>query len=372
MFSTLPRSRVASTIRNAQSLKCRPSNIRHQHGNAQASRPTRAVAKPRTQPVESNAGRIIFGLVIVVCISTAFGNNKATSYQGLNGNSFTPFKLVQKEQLSTTSSVFTLEQAQSSGKLQELWKKGVWSIEIKQPQLQIARSYTPLPPLDTNTVQDRLRLLIRKEVKGEVSNFLHRIPEGADIELRGPTVEYELPKNVTKVVFLAGGTGIAPAIQVAHALQDKADVSILWANRRREDCEGGRSDTFQSDRGWLSGLGKFLGQSPQSMPPTTDQQTSNAIVQQIEQMKKSRGTPLTVDYFVDDEGSFIQPNKVTAMLSPTETEKSGEKLVFVSGPEGFLNYWAGPKQWQNGREVQGPLSGVLGQMKLDGWKIIKL
>lgn len=373
MFSILPRHRIASTIRsNAQPLKCRCYNIRYQHGNAQAFRPAYNVTTGRTQPVKSNPSRIIYGVVILVCISTVYGNSSGKAKDGLNTTSFTPSKLVQKEQLSATSSLFTLEQAQSSAKLYELWKKGVWSIEIKQPQLQIARAYTPLPPLDADATWDQLRLLIRKEVKGEVSNFVHRIPEGANIEIRGPAMEYELPNDVSKVIFLAGGTGIAPAIQVAHALRNKADVSILWANRRREDCEGGRSDNIQTVSGWFSGLGKFLGQSPQSMPPTEEQQSSHAVVRQIEQMKKSHGTSLTVDYFVDDEGSFIQSKNVLHMLSPTDVEKSGEKLVFVSGPEGFLNHWAGPKQWQDGREVQGPLGGVLGQMKLEGWKVIKL
>ncbi|GAB7353402.1 hypothetical protein MBLNU459_g3876t1 [Dothideomycetes sp. NU459] len=313
---------------------------------------------------------------VIVYIPPSFTSN-ALAGKGicLNTTSFTPFKLVHKEQISTTSSLFTLEQAQSSGKLQELWKRGVWSIEIKQPQLQIARAYTPLPPLDTDTAEDRLRLLIRKEIKGEVSNFLHRMPEGAMVEIRGPSVEYELPTKVQKVVFLAGGTGIAPAVQIAHALQDRADVSVLWANRRREDCEGGKSDNIQPESSWFSGLGRLLGASPDPALPTQSQSPSHAVVQQIEQMKKSHGASLMVDYFVDEEGSFIRPHNISTLLGQKDASRDtedGEKLLFVSGPEGFLNYWAGPKQWQNGREVQGPLGGALGNMNLKGWKVVKL
>ncbi|GAB7353403.1 hypothetical protein MBLNU459_g3876t2 [Dothideomycetes sp. NU459] len=342
-------------------------------GKAQGSRP--AHGELRTHALQANPSRIIYGVVILVCASTVFGNSNGTSTQSLNTTSFTPFKLVHKEQISTTSSLFTLEQAQSSGKLQELWKRGVWSIEIKQPQLQIARAYTPLPPLDTDTAEDRLRLLIRKEIKGEVSNFLHRMPEGAMVEIRGPSVEYELPTKVQKVVFLAGGTGIAPAVQIAHALQDRADVSVLWANRRREDCEGGKSDNIQPESSWFSGLGRLLGASPDPALPTQSQSPSHAVVQQIEQMKKSHGASLMVDYFVDEEGSFIRPHNISTLLGQKDASRDtedGEKLLFVSGPEGFLNYWAGPKQWQNGREVQGPLGGALGNMNLKGWKVVKL
>ena len=51
-----------------------------------------------------------------------------------------------------------------------------------------------------------------------MSTYLHRLPIGATIELRGPHVEYQIPSEVKNVIFVAGGTGIAPALQVAHAM----------------------------------------------------------------------------------------------------------------------------------------------------------
>ena len=46
--------------------------------------------------------------------------------------------------------------------------------------------------------------------------------------------------------------------------------------------------------------------------------------------------------------------------------------MFVSGPEGFVNAWAGPKEWRDGRELQGPLGGVLAKLDLKDWEIVKL
>ena len=51
--------------------------------------------------------------------------------------------------------------------------------------------------------------------------------EGASIiagDLRGC-------EETISAVQEAGGTGIAPAIQVAHALGDKACISVLWASK---------------------------------------------------------------------------------------------------------------------------------------------
>lgn len=160
---------------------------------------------------------------------------------------FSPFTLISKEQVSSTSSIFTLVSARSTSQslgLDKLWRLGVWSIQAKQPQLQIARSYTPLPPWSDQSPRETgaevLRVLIRHEVNGEVSGYLHRLPLGATIDLRGPNMEYTLPEDVNEILFLAGGTGIAPGLQVAQALVDRmtergtrAKMRILWANRKR-------------------------------------------------------------------------------------------------------------------------------------------
>lgn len=310
------------------------------------------------------------------------GTNGSSSI-GLNTSTFIPFALVNKERVSSTSSLFTLRAPKASQQdLKELWNSAVWSIEIKQPQLQIARAYTPLPPLPHHT-EEEMHLLIRKEKNGEVSGYLHALPELAAVELRGPGVEYQIPENVEEVVFLAGGTGIAPALQVANALRGKARVSILWANRRREDCVGGRSDTVAPVAGgWFSGISNMFGNSASDLArkPNTASGEQGAIVRHLEHLKgagkNESSRILTVNYYVDEEGTFIKTENVKAALSTTTRQSpganAGRKLVFVSGPEGFINHWAGPKMWAGGREVQGPLRGALSQMDLRGWEVIKL
>ncbi|TID19925.1 hypothetical protein E2P81_ATG07222 [Venturia nashicola] len=307
----------------------------------------------------------------------------------LNQHGFSPYTLVSKKPVSSTSSIFTLRprytDEDSKSILQQACKKGIWSVQAKQPQLQIARSYTPLPSTSEETESNHhLRILIRREKSGEVSNYLHKLPEEATLNLRGPFMELEIPKNATEILFLAGGTGIAPALQVAKLLEERKDmkVHILWANRRREDCIGGKSDVHHlPSSGLLSGFkGIFGSQQTSSTSSATPGEVYEAsVVQEINKLKsRSRSGSLMVEYFVDEEGSFVKDGNVLqhvkhlAKDDVTNQASLGEKYILVSGPDGFVKHLAGEKVWVGGREAQGPLGGVLSKMNLPGWKIIKL
>ena len=85
---------------------------------------------------------------------------------------------------------------------------------------------------------------------------------------------------------------------------------------------------------------------------------------------------LLVDYYVDEENKMIRTEDVQAALKTLSSADGGsildKKIIFVSGPEGLINYWAGPKQWTNGTETQGPLRGQLSTLDLNGWEVVKL
>lgn len=283
---------------------------------------------------------------------------------------FTPFSIVGKEEVSPTSFIITLrpkpfvENPKFAKKdpYEKEWEKGTWSVEFKQPELQIARSYTPLPPRENDTIGD-LRFLIRRETNGEMSRYLAQLPVGGQIELRGPHTELELPKEVTDVVFLAGGTGIAPALQVAHTLLqvrnpkiDLPNIHIIWANRRREDCVGGTD---------LHGAGGA-------------DREEGTIVQELRKLQERYPDNVRADYLVDEEGTFVTERTISDLTKRDSEVKHqavssriDSKLLFVSGPEGFMNYLAGPKKYFGGKEVQGELGGVIGKMGIRDWKAWK-
>ncbi|KAF2861164.1 hypothetical protein K470DRAFT_215667 [Piedraia hortae CBS 480.64] len=239
-------------------------------------------------------------------------------------DNFIPYTLTHKELVSHNLAIFTLRPstaqqlnypADSESKIQ--------SIEIKQPQLQISRRYTPLPPMSG----DEIRLLIRNAVNGEVSSYLHRLPLGVKVHVRGPVTEFALPQDVGKVIFIAGGTGIAPALQVVDASSDGMDV--LWGCRTLDERQG-----------------------------------AGEMVERYMKAGKNQ-----VSFFVDQEGSIISPKDVTLRLKGRDASRG---LIFVSGPDRFVEYWAGTKIWRDGRETQGPLGGCLAKMDLSGWEVVKL
>jgi hypothetical protein len=303
----------------------------------------------------------------------------------LDQQSFTPYILRAKERISSTASIFTLASSNKVGgedPYQELWETSLWSVQAKQPQLQIARNYTPLPPSvkgDGSVDPTAFRILIRHEINGEMSGYLHRLPLDATIDLRGPYKHLDIDPSTNSLVFCAGGTGIAPAMQCAYALlasndtKDLPRMHILWANRKREECEGGVSDTVQARGIW----DKIWPSTPVQSPVPT---SSNAIVEELEALKSRFQGRLTVDYFVDEERSFMGRDALQGSPVLTAVEKSGQvegskkALVLVSGPDGFIGHIAGPKSVaSNGLEVQGPLGGVLKDMvvgkNVEVWKL---
>jgi hypothetical protein len=99
------------------------------------------------------------------------------------------------------------------------------------------------------------------------------------------------------------------------------------------------------------------------------------IVKRLEEVKREGQGRVAVDYFVDEEERAITPAEATTLVRGAfsmEEKSEGKNVMFVSGPEGFVRLWAGPKQWRDGRELQGPLGGVLAKLNLKDWEIVKL
>lgn len=438
----------------------------------------------------------------------------------INTSIFTAFTITAREQVSPTAFIVTLrpsawvdpDEIKSghsaeggddgsagfiSARIREAWRHGLWSVEIKQPQLQIARHYTPLPPFpasvsspitqaqgrlgngDVNEPQailqangglgheeqdwqDDLRILIRRLDGGEMSNYLSRQRVGDTIWLRGPHLGFDIPRRLGHdsdignsgaappkgVVFLAGGTGIAPALQIAHKLlkgYDSGDggrmrpqVSILWANRWGVDALGrSQSSSQQKLKSWFT-FGGTAGNNQSVNAPGAEPASSLAL--QIRDLKQRYPSQFNIAYFVDEEGSFIKAQDVkaaiasTASSAPSRIEGSsspsphigtctwhsakaiellpddndaarssssdpvhacvctrtsgsevgvsipqpGVNLVCVSGPDGFIEAYAGAKRWHDGHEMQGSIRGLLGKIRsdyvkgADEWLVLKL
>jgi hypothetical protein len=354
----------------------------------------------RTRPSKS---LVYSGIAIASGWGIATYQLREKSQPRLNPTHFTPYTLVATHEVSQTSSIFTLRppaSLEAADELHKVWteQESLWSVQAKQPHLQIGREYTPLPPshvLDGATQQSiaergeafgakdsDIHLLIRREKMGTMTRYLHGLHINAVVNLRGPYQDMEIPTDVDEVLFLAGGTGISPALQVANILSRRpnAKMHVFWANRRRDECLGAptTASNFNGSRSFFSLWGSSNGtdaEKPQLTP--ADSGEIGLVVKVIEEMKNNvpKGT-LNVQYFVDEEDTFIGQKDVQRVLGSQNVDresKKGGKMIIISGPDGFLDYWAGKKRVaKDGMEVQGPLGGRLGQLDLNGWKVWKL
>lgn len=286
-----------------------------------------------------------------------------------------------------------------------------------------------------------LRFLIRRVHGGEVSSYLARLRVGDSVEIRGPRGGFDLRtrlgatsgdgvgegkrKGRRKVVFLAGGTGIAPALQAARRLLADPSVSeglemeVVWANRSREDClgcDGGNGGRTLEKKG--------------------------AVVAMLEEMRAKYGGRFRYACTVDEERSVIDARTITRatgvagpdgsasnwwwpwpstdgttasrptpfinsdacryhsakrLVSSADADPpadadgeecqckdadgsrvmGGKNLLMVSGPDGFINMYVGPKVWGAGKELQGPVRGAVGELRrkypnlAEDWLVLK-
>ncbi|KAL8638219.1 MAG: hypothetical protein Q9228_004609 [Teloschistes exilis] len=360
---------------------------------------------------------ILTALVIVAGVGVLNSGDGPGSVGGSSTAQLYPFEqyeVVKRKRLSATSTLLTIQPTTfgpranksrlNSQRIAELSEKGIWSVQVKHPLLTIARLYTPLPPLLTEPVrpawidksgkvpadpeEDQLRFLVRGNPDGELSKYLSRLQPGAQLELRGPYQEFEVPGEVRQIVFLAGGTGIAPALQVAHGVLErestnrKPKIHILWANRLERDCQGAAIEPPPPPesllgRAWSSIVGSDVAQSA---VPTSGSRNQSPIVEELMALKQKHPRRFNVSYYADDTNRFITTQDIRRQLqSPMSSslqnpaaQDPNKKLILISGPDGFVEHFAGPKVWRNGKETQGDLGGLLKRLNPIDWTVWKL
>ncbi|OTA67837.1 hypothetical protein K449DRAFT_400502 [Hypoxylon sp. EC38] len=460
-FSSIPTRRSSETPN-------RPTGEPQPQPQPQQSPPRRGSWKPWILFNAAGLTAVIITALVLKSARPTDSSSSSSQNPVINKKSFSPFTITAKEQVSPSAFVLTIRAAGDASKsqsqsqsswapLKAAWDHGLWSVEIKQPQLQIARHYTPLPPPpsasddddddddgenDTGNGNEELRFLIRKLDGGEMSTYLSKLRVGEQVWLRGPHLGFDVERRLgaaENVVFVAGGTGIAPALQVARRLLDddddddnddgrvekrreKPSISILWANRRATDALGRqqRQGSGAGKGSWFSGWrGR---ESALSAKEEQIQTEGSSLARHILEMQRRHPGQFQISYFVDEEGSFISPRELGAALEEarkasllpaalscpwhsaamleklpddndtdryalacacardknnTSTEaKVGANLICVSGPDGFIEAYAGPKRWYSGTEMQGPVRGVLGrlikEMEGENWLVLKL
>ncbi|KAL9613343.1 MAG: hypothetical protein Q9167_002104 [Letrouitia subvulpina] len=322
---------------------------------------------------------------IFVLVSTTWRNSEKGA--SLNPKEFSKFTLTSKMPVSSTSSIFTISSPstlQHKNVAAEAFSKAIWSVQVKQPNLNIARFYTPLPPPFTNQHPQssvpslELDFFIRNDPCGELSRYLHGLELGTSVEIRGPYEEYHVDKDLDEVIFLAGGTGIAPALQLAYALFNRRaqaempKMHVLWANRHVEDCRGAKLENEnKSIASKIFKLFTFV-KMPGSNVPAEDQ---SAIVKELKALEAQYNGSFSFSCYADERQIFITDKVLQSRIANSLQRRASfndhqnKKLIMISGPDGFISHYAGPKIPAGD---QGLLGGILGCIDTAGWIVWKL
>ena len=179
----------------------------------------------------------------------------------------------------------------------------IWSIYIKDDDIQVERPYTPLEGLDKD---GNIKLWVKKYPKGEVGRWLHSKRPGDRIEIRGPLqtwlhknhpsewdeiimVRSQIllpacadPRSLTKI---SGGTGITPFYQLLHEELVKPKSSE------------GRNPTLSKTRFTLLHASRSAGDLP---PP--------AILGPLTSIAQNDPSRLRVKLFVDKKDHSTGPS----------------------------------------------------------------
>jgi cytochrome-b5 reductase len=99
---------------------------------------------------------------------------------------------------------------------------------------EVVRSYTPISSDEEPGYTD---LLIKSYPQGNISRHIATLKVGDTMKIKGPKGAFVYTPNMcSRIGMIAGGSGITPMLQVAHAIQrgrktgDKTIVDLIFAN----------------------------------------------------------------------------------------------------------------------------------------------
>ncbi|EED84689.1 predicted protein [Postia placenta Mad-698-R] len=197
-------------------------------------------------PRSKRPSSIVYGALATTGLATAYffwpdASRAAPTYDSaiLSPAHFTPTTLVASEACPDTETrLLTLKlPPQSIPSREENIFAPIWSIFIKDDDIQVERPYTPLEGIDE---EGRMKLWIKRYPKGEVGRWLHSKNVNDKIEIRGPVKTWPWQEGQwDEVIMISGGTGITPFYQLLHHAAVKNDsrysqtrFTLLHSSRR--------------------------------------------------------------------------------------------------------------------------------------------
>ncbi|KXN87918.1 NADH-cytochrome b5 reductase 2 [Leucoagaricus sp. SymC.cos] len=326
--------------------------------------------KPRTRkwtlPI---AGGLFVGVAsLYLFLPDTSRRAPTTSKKPLSARHFTPVTVISNEDSGPNTKILKLKVSPHL-----IPKDGedpigfgpIWSVYIKDDDIQVERPYTPLESIDED---GNMVFWIKRYPKGEVGRWLHSKRPGDTIELRGPLKTWPWKdEEWDEIVLISGGTGITPFYQLVRQVFEQPK---LYSQKTKFTLIHGS-------------------RTPEELPP---EQILAPLFDYAEKLPER----FRLKLFVDADDGSKPPLPVTPLEigrvsdehmkhimgvpEPTRWQKwFGSKdsrpiihqrtLFLVCGPEPMIASVAGPY----GRNYsQGPTSGILGKLGITPKQVLKL
>ncbi|EIW62055.1 ferredoxin reductase-like C-terminal NADP-linked domain-containing protein [Trametes versicolor FP-101664 SS1] len=198
-----------------------------------------------SSPSKARSTSLLFGLGSGALIASYFlwpDQSRAAPTKKnslLSPTHFTPVEITETEPCpdpNTRLMTLTVPR-QSIPSLNETAFQPIWSIYIKDDDIQVERPFTPLEGMDS---EGRMKFWIKRYERGEVGRWLHSKKVGDKIEIRGPLKTWPWQEGEwDEVVMISGGTGITPFYQLIHkellsqaSPKSKTRFTLLHSSRR--------------------------------------------------------------------------------------------------------------------------------------------
>lgn len=292
------------------------------------------------------------GLGVAYTINKSRKNSKPTDLQT---DYFTPYQITRR--VINDPNHFIIELTPTVAQKTNIWsqlaKGQIWSIEVKQPEIMVARNYTPLPlrfvdgesddlevinKNDTENSNDgKLVLFIKNYDQGEVSKWIANLPLNHTIEIRGPFVEYSLSEQVNNVNFFAAGTAIVGPLQLLlnpysnYSSYPKLNIFYSCGNIQKE-------------------LGPI----------------SNILFNRLGQ----NTSMINMNLFEDSKNQNIAKNirKFSSLIPVPSNSPDNSSVSLVCGPDRYIETIAGKRYDLS----QGPVKGLLSEKGWSSRNVYKL
>ncbi|KIJ70330.1 hypothetical protein HYDPIDRAFT_105040, partial [Hydnomerulius pinastri MD-312] len=285
----------------------------------------------------------------------------------LNPSHFTPATLVDSVPTSADTKLLTLSVPPELLPHNDMEAfVPIWSVFIKDDDIQVERPYTPLEGVDEN---GRMKFWIKKYEHGEVGRWLHSKQAGDSIEMRGPVKTWSRSwkdNDWDEIIMISGGTGITPFYQLLHGLFNTNDTPF---NGRLTLLHGSRTSADLPPPLMMNHLTTLAQQKPSQFKLRlfVDSSTGSAADQSlpIERGRIGKGAIQDALHLTQSTswwGRFFKPS-----TTPFTAER--KVLVMICGPEPMVTAIAGAY----GRNYsQGKVGGVLGELGLQSHQVWKL